>query len=29
MRVVVDAKAWTDVDQIGAWIAKDNPPCRT
>jgi len=25
MRVVVDAKAWTDLDQIGAWIAKDNP----
>ena len=25
MRVVVDAKAWTDLDQIGAWIAKDDP----
>ncbi len=25
MRVVVDAQAWTDLDQIGAWIAKDNP----
>jgi toxin ParE1/3/4 len=25
MRVVVDAKAWTDLNQIGAWIAKDNP----
>jgi plasmid stabilization system protein ParE len=25
MRVVVDAKAWTDLDQIDAWIAKDNP----
>jgi toxin ParE1/3/4 len=25
MKVVVDAKAWTDFDQIGAWIAKDNP----
>ena len=25
MRVVVDAKAWTDIDQIGAWIAKEDP----
>ena len=22
--MLVDAKAWTDLDQIGAWIAKDN-----
>jgi len=25
MRVVVDAKAWTDLDRIGAWIARHNP----
>ena len=25
MKVVVDAKAWTDLNQIGAWIAKDDP----
>ena len=25
MRVVVDAKAWADLDHIGAWIAKDDP----
>ena len=25
MSVVVDAKAWADLDHIGAWIAKDDP----
>ena len=25
MRLVVDATAWDDLNQIGAWIAKDNP----
>jgi len=25
MRVVVDATAWDDLNQIGAWIGKDNP----
>lgn len=24
MRVIVDAAAWRDLDDIGAWIAKDN-----
>ena len=24
MRLVVDATAWDDLNQIGAWIAKDN-----
>ena len=25
MRVIVDAAAWRDLDDIGAWIARDNP----
>jgi toxin ParE1/3/4 len=25
MKVIVDAAAWDDLNQIGAWIAKDNP----
>lgn len=25
MRLVVDATAWTDLDDIGTWIAKDSP----
>ena len=25
MRLVVDVAAWDDLNQIGAWIAKDNP----
>jgi ParE toxin of type II toxin-antitoxin system, parDE len=24
-RIVVDPTAWDDLNQIGAWIAKDNP----
>ena len=26
MRLVVDAAAWSDLNDIGAWIAKDSPP---
>ena len=25
MRVIVDEAAWSDIDKIGSWIAKDNP----
>ena len=25
MRVIVDEAAWSDLDTIGLWIAKDNP----
>lgn len=25
MRLVVDAAAWTDLNDIGTWIAKDSP----
>jgi plasmid stabilization system protein ParE len=25
MRVIVDAAAWDDLNQIGSWIGKDNP----
>ncbi len=25
MRLVVDATAWQDLDDIGTWIARDNP----
>lgn len=25
MRVVINEKAWDDLNSIGAWIAKDNP----
>ena len=26
MRLVVEARAWDDLNQIGIWIAKDNRP---
>ena len=25
MRLVIDASAWQDLDDIGTWIARDNP----
>jgi plasmid stabilization system protein ParE len=25
MRLIVDASAWRDLDDIGRWIARDNP----